>query len=165
MISIIAAVARNGVIGDSHGRFGLPWHLPADLKRFKELTTGKPLIMGRTTWQLIGKPLPNRHCIMLSQHAAQMPGIETFSSLNEALEAYKDEEEIMIGGGAQVWRTALPLADWLFLTEVDLDAEGDTLFPPYNRKAYKEAKRERHDGAGDAPAFSWIDYIHQPEMA
>lgn len=159
MISIIAAVARNGVIGNSHGKFGLPWHLPADLKRFKELTVGKPLIMGRTTWQLIGKPLPNRTCIMLSRNNTQMPGIETFTSLNEALEAYKDEEEVFVGGGAEVWRTALPRADWLFLTEIEMDAEGDTLFPAFDRRAYKEVRRQRVDGA---PSFSWIDYIHQP---
>lgn len=152
-------MARNGVIGNSHGKFGLPWHLPADLKRFKELTTGKPIIMGRATWQLIGKPLPNRACIMLSRHAAQMPGVETFTSLNEALEAYKDEEEIFIGGGAEVWKLALPLADWLFLTEVDMEAEGDTLFPAFDRRAYKEVKRQRVEGE---PSFTWVDYIHQP---
>lgn len=159
MISIIAAVARNGVIGNSHGKLGLPWHLPADLKRFKELTTGKPIIMGRTTWQLIGKPLPNRACIMLSRHGAQMPGIETFASLAEALDAYKDEEEVFVGGGAEVWKQALPLADWLFLTEVEMDAEGDTLFPAFDCRAYKEVKRQRVEGE---PAFSWVDYIHQP---
>lgn len=159
MISLIAAVARNGVVGSSQGKLGLPWHLPADLRRFKERTMGHPLIMGRTTWQLIGKPLPGRSCIMLSRHGAQMPGIETFTSLNEALLAYRDAEEIFIGGGAEVWKTALPVADWLLLTEVEMDAHGDTRFPAFDRSAYKEVRRERHEGE---PAFSWVDYIHQP---
>lgn len=149
-------------MGNSHGRFGLPWHIPADLKRFKEMTIGKPLIMGRTSWQLIGKALPDRQCIMLSRSNAQMPGIETFTSLNEAIEAYKDEEEIMIGGGREVFRLALPQADWLFMTEVELDAEGDTVFPAFDRKAYAEIKRERIAAEGDIPAFSWVDYINQP---
>ncbi len=163
MISLIVAVARNGIMGNSHGRFGLSWHIPADLKRFKEMTIEKPLIMGRTSWQLIGKALPNRRCIMLSRTNAQMPGIETFTSLNEAIEAYKDEEEIFIGGGREVFKVALPMADWLFMTEVDVDAEGDTLFPSFDRKAYLEVKRQRVDAAGDTPAFSWVDYIHQPK--
>jgi len=162
MISIIAAVAQNGVIGNSRGRLGLPWHIPADLKRFKELTTGKPLIMGRTTWQLIGKPLPNRQCIMLSRNNAQMPGIETFTSLNEAIEAYRDEEEVVVGGGAEVWKTALPRADFMFLTEVHVDAEGDTLFPAFDRRVYKEIRRQRQEATETTPAFSWVDYINQP---
>lgn len=164
MISLVVAVAQNGVMGSSHGRLGLPWHIPADLKRFKALTLGKPLIMGRTTWDLIGKALPERRCIMLSRQGRSLPGIETFSTLEAALASCKDEEETIIGGGAAVYRQALPLADWLFMTEVHLDAEGDTLFPSFSRDDWKIARRQDVAAEGALPAYSWVDYIHQPGL-
>lgn len=163
MISLIAAVARNGVIGDAAGKFGLPWHIPADLKHFKQLTMGKPIIFGRTTWELIGRPLTGRRVIVLTRQSDwKGEGVEVALSLEAALALVKDEPEIFIGGGAQIYLQALPLAQRLYLTEVDLEAAGDTLFPPFDRREWRQQERRHHEGA---PAFTFVTYGRTTESS
>lgn len=132
---IIAAVAEeNRVIGRDRD---LPWHLPEDLQRFKELTTGHPLLMGRRTFESIlhqfGGPLPNRRMVVLTSQGPfeDYPNVETYPSVDAALEALADEHVVFIGGGETIYRRFLPKADRLELTLVEGDYEGDTHFPPF----------------------------------
>ncbi len=130
-VSLIVAMARNGVIGRDGG---LPWHLPEDLRHFKELTLGKPIIMGRLTHESIGRPLPGRTNIVISRNPAHdAPGCVVVTSLADAIKHAATlvgvDGEVMVIGGAQIYREALPRADRLYLTRVEVDAEGDTVFP------------------------------------
>jgi dihydrofolate reductase len=127
-ITLIAAVAENGVIGAA-GR--MPWHLPADLARFRAITTGHPVIMGRRTYESIGRPLPGRTTIVLSRTPGYgAPGCIVVPSAAEALAAAGGAAEVFIAGGAQVYRQFLPLAQRIHLTLVHAAPPGDTLFPP-----------------------------------
>jgi len=141
---IIAALAQNGTIGDA-GK--IPWHISDDLKRFKRLTLGHPIIMGRKTFESIGKPLPGRRNIILSRH----PGPDHFSSLEVALKSCGDETVFIIGG-AEIYRLALPLADTLLLTHVHRQVAGDTRFPDYDHSQWREISRE------DTPEYSFVEY-------
>lgn len=130
-ISLIAACSENRVIGN---KGSIPWHLKDDFRRFRERTTGHTLIMGRKTYDSIGRPLPNRTNIIISRDKAlSIPGVVVVSSLDEALEVARtiENEEIFIGGGGQIYAEALPKASRLYLTKVHAIMEGDTLFPPY----------------------------------
>ena len=134
-IIIIAAVGeKHRVIGKGND---LPWHIPEDLKHFKQLTKGHPLIMGRRTFESIihqfGRPLPDRRHIVVTTHGPLQdhPEIQTCASIEEALEAVQDEEQVFIGGGATIYAQFLPISDRLELTLVEGDYEGDTYFPPY----------------------------------
>lgn len=141
MISIIAAVADNGVIGKSNS---LPWHLPADFKYFKENTLGKPIVMGFKTFQSIGnRPLLGRKNIILNNDLNYSPteGCFVAHSIDELLEMTKDDPEVMICGGASVYKQFLPLAQRLYLTFVHQKFEGDTYFPEVNFEKWKEIKR------------------------
>jgi len=141
MISIIAAVADNMVIGNKNA---LPWHLPADFKYFKEATLGKPIVMGLNTFKSIGeKPLPDRKNIILNNDPNYIPPEGCFAarSIDEVLEMTKTAEEVMICGGASVYKQFLPLADRLYLTLIHQDFEGDTYFPNFDIKDYNEIKR------------------------
>lgn len=130
MISMIAAMNQNRVIGYKNQ---LPWHLPNDLKYFKKMTLNKPIIMGRKTFDSLGKPLPNRKNIVISrQENLTIKGAEVFTSLTEAIESVKNVPEIMITGGATLYEQALPLADRMYLTVIDYDCQGDTFFPQWN---------------------------------
>ena len=141
-ISLIAALDRNGVIGDG-GR--IPWRLPADLKYFKRVTMGKPLIMGRKTHESIGRPLPGRQNIVLTrQHAYEAPGCTVVHSVEEALAAAGDAEEVMVAGGGTVYRQFLPRADRLYLTFVETTGEGQTTFPPFDREKWHLIFEETH---------------------
>jgi len=142
MISIIAAVAKNRAIGFENK---LIYWLPNDLKRFKALTTGHTIVMGRNTFLSLPKgALPNRRNIVLSRTQKAFPGCETFASLKEALKHCSPEEDIYIIGGASVYKQALPLADRLCLTEVDdTPLQADTFFPPY--EDWQEVWREDHE--------------------
>ena len=142
MISIIAAVAKNRAIGFENK---LIYWLPNDLKRFKALTTGHTIVMGRNTFLSLPKgALPNRRNIVLSRTQNAFPGCETFASLKEALKHCSPEEDIYIIGGASVYKQALPLADRLCLTEVDdTPLQADTFFPPY--EDWQEVWREDHE--------------------
>lgn len=157
MISIIAAVARNRAIGFENK---LIYWLPNDLKRFKQLTTGHTIIMGRNTFLSLPKgALPNRRNIVLSRTKRELPGCETYPSLEEALHHCNAEEDIYIIGGASVYRQAMKLADRLCLTEVDdTPAQADTFFPDYSD--WHEQWREDHDAdERHAHAYSFVDYV------
>lgn len=130
-VALIVAVSRNGVIGRDGD---LPWHLPEDLQHFKRLTLGKPIIMGRLTWESIGRPLPGRTNIVISRTPDyEAPGAEVVPSFEAALAHASPlvdaDGEIMIIGGAQIYRAALPLADRIYRTRVGVDVVGDTVFP------------------------------------
>jgi len=161
MITIIAAVAKNLAIGNKNK---LIYWLPNDLKRFKALTTGHTIIMGRNTFLSLPKgALPNRRNIVLSRSTKSFPGCDVFPSLEEALKHCAPDEDIYIIGGASVYRQALPLADRLCLTEVgDTPAEADTFFPPY-KDDWQEQSREDHpvDDRHDFP-YSFVDYVRTP---
>jgi len=133
-IVIIAAVAQDGTIGHA-GK--IPWHIGDDLKRFKRLTMGHPVIMGRKTLESIGKPLPGRRSIVLTRQS----GVDRFPSLETALQSCGDETVFVIGG-AEVYRAALPIADKMLLTHVNHPGGGDTKFPDYDRSEWKEVHRE-----------------------
>ncbi|HWQ99274.1 MAG TPA: dihydrofolate reductase [Candidatus Methylomirabilis sp.] len=145
-ITLIAAISSNNVIG-TEGR--LPWHLPEDLKRFKSLTTGKTVLMGRKTWESIPekfRPLPGRKNVVVTrQPDYSLPqGVERFSSIDEALETHT-ADDVMVIGGADVYRQTMDKADRLEITHVDRVIEGDALFPAIDPSAWKETTREDHN--------------------
>ena len=157
MITIIAAVARNRAIGFDNK---LIYWLPNDLKRFKQLTTGHTIIMGRRTFESLPKgALPNRRNVVLSRTTNDFPGCDTYVSLSEALAHCSADEDVYIIGGASVYRQAMSVADRLCLTEIDdTPAEADTFFPDYS--AWREVWREDHQ-ADDrhAHSYSFVDYV------
>ena len=161
MISIIAAVARNMAIG--RGNELIYW-LPNDLRRFKALTTGHTIIMGRRTFQSLPKgALPNRRNIVLTRSGKEFPGAETYSSLREALDSCLPSEEVFVIGGVTVYAEALPLADRLCLTEVDDEPEGaDAFFPQVSSDLWKVSSREEHgkDEKHDY-TYTFTDYIRR----
>ncbi|MCI5451625.1 dihydrofolate reductase [bacterium] len=161
MISIIAAVARNMAIGKGNK---LIYWLPNDLRRFKALTTGHTIIMGRRTFQSLPKgALPNRRNIVLTRSGKEFPGAETYSSLREALDSCLPSEEVFVIGGATVYAEALPLADRLCLTEVDDEPEGaDAFFPQVSSDLWKVSSREEHgkDEKHDY-TYTFTDYIRR----
>ncbi len=156
-ISIIAAVAKNRAIGYKNK---LLYWLPNDLRRFKSLTTGHTIIMGRKTFDSLPKgALPNRRNIVLSRRTKALAGCECFRSLEEALAHCDAEEEVYIIGGASVYEQALPLADRLYLTEVDdIPAEADAFFPPYD--GWKKEKEEQHEiDEKHTYRYAFVDYV------
>ena len=161
-IALIAAVARNGVIGD---RNRLPWHLPPDLRRFRELTMGHSIIMGRKTWESIGKPLPGRQNIVVSrQRDFRASGAQVAASLEDAIRLADLLEPVFVIGGESLYREALPLAQLLYITELDRDYEGDARFPAFAREPWTETSRETHAGAaGSDCGFAFT--IHQRKAA
>jgi dihydrofolate reductase len=157
-VTLIAAVARNGAIGRDNA---LLWHLPEDLKHFKRTTLGCPVVMGRKTWDSLGRPLPGRHNIVLSRDPAwSAPGATAVADWAQALRATEGAPRVFVIGGAQIYALALPHADELILTEVDADAEGDTHFPAWDRGRFTEALREAHHPAG-GPAYAFVTYRRQ----
>ena len=138
----IAAMAQNRVIGRNNQ---LPWHLPEELKWFKQMTTGQVVIMGRLTYESIGRPLPNRETIVISRAGTTFPGATTVRSLGE-IKPTQDEREYFIIGGAQIFAEALPLCSHLYLTSVHREVEGDVLFPPFeDRFELVETVKEHPD--------------------
>ncbi len=158
---LLAAVAANGVIGRDGA---LPWHLPDDLKRFKALTLGKPVLMGRRTAESIGRPLPGRRNLVLtSQAASPVAGMEPVASLGEALARCAQAPEVCVIGGAGLYRAALPFADALELTLVHATVEGDVHFPDVDGAAWREAAREEHPAdARHAWPLSFVRYERLP---
>ena len=141
-ITIIAALAENGVIGRAGG---LPWHLPDDLKRFKTLTMGRPLLMGRRTFESIGRPLPGRRNLVLTRGSKELPaGAEGVATLALAMEKCAADSELCVIGGAEVYRQALPLAVRLELTLVRATIDGDVIFPDIHMKDWRELSRMEH---------------------
>jgi dihydrofolate reductase len=150
---IIAAIARNRVIG-KNGK--LPWHIPEDLARFKQLTTGHTIIMGRRTFDSFDHPLPNRTNIVITSRVIN--GVKSYPSLEFALQALKNEKEVFVIGGGRVFSDALLHADELRLTLVERDVEGDTYFPPYVeyvRNHFFLTQEERRAG------FTFLDYVRK----
>lgn len=142
IISLIAAMDKNRIIGNDNR---LPWHLPADLQHFKAVTLNKPIIMGRKTFDSIGKPLPHRRNMVISrQKNLHLPGCEVFSSLSDAIKAVDTNEEVMIIGGESIFRESLSLADRLYLTIIDHEFEGDTVFPQWDKSAWKVISSETY---------------------
>ena len=144
MLSLIAAVARNRVIGKDNQ---LLWHLPGDMRHFRETTRGKPVIMGRKTWESLPekfRPLPGRLNIVVSRNPGYVaPGATLAASLEDALKQVKDADEVFVIGGANLYRQALPFAERLYLTELTADFDGDTRFPEMPPEGWKELSRSQ----------------------
>jgi dihydrofolate reductase len=142
LVSLVVAMARNGVIGRDNA---MPWHLPDDLKHFKALTMGKPMLMGRKTFAAIGKPLPGRTSIVLTRNAAwQGQGVIAVRSLDEAFAQAGDAPELCVVGGAEIYRLTLPIAQRIHLTRIHANIEGDTLFPLLDTSQWRETERVEH---------------------
>jgi dihydrofolate reductase len=160
-LSVIAAVARNGVIGRDNT---LPWHLPEDLKHFRQLTMGHHIIMGRKTYESLGRLLPGRITVVVSrQPGYRVEGAITAGSLRDAVAACGADEEVFVIGGAELYREALAIADRLYLTEIHADFAGDANFPDYDRAAWRETARQQFTGAGGLP-FSFVVYQRMGSM-
>jgi dihydrofolate reductase len=147
--SLVVAMARNRVIGRDNR---LPWRLPADLAYFKQVTMGHPVIMGRRTWESIGRPLPGRQNIVVTRNRDYTaPGATVVGSLDDAWRAAGDVEEACVIGGTSLFAEALPQADRIHLTEVEAEVEGDTYFPPFDRSQWvereiaRQARDDRHE--------------------
>jgi len=154
-ISLIVAASTNNVIGVDGE---LPWRLPNDLKRFKELTTGHPIVMGRLTWESIGRPLPGRHNIVLTRNSAySADGCEVVTSPAAAIEVAGDAEQLMIIGGGHIYQAFLAMAQRIYLTRVHVDIDGDALFPELGDGEWCEVGREHH--AADETHEHAFDFI------
>lgn len=159
----MVAMASNGVIGRDNG---LPWHLPEDLRYFKRTTLGKPVIMGRKTFDSIGRPLPGRPNIVISRRPDwSAAGVTVADSVASALEraqalaAASSADELVVIGGAQLYAATLPLADRLYVTEVHAAIAGDTRFPPMNPARWREVSREEHAASADNPyPYAFVVY-------
>lgn len=155
-LALIWAMSRNRVIGRNNA---LPWHLPEDLKYFRRVTMGKPVIMGRKTWESIGRPLPGRSNIVISRHAdyAVPEGVRVVSSLQAAMALaekiclIEGTDEAIVMGGAEIYAQALPLADRLYLTQVHADVHGDAWFPEIDLQQWQELGREDFEADGPNP--------------
>jgi len=142
IISIIAAMANQRAIGINNS---LPWNLPADMQWFRKCTMGKPIIMGRTTYESIGKPLPGRKNVIVTRNAEyQVEGATVVHSLEQAIEAVQGEEEAMIIGGSNIYSQALAFANRLYLTEIHSDVEADSWFPEFDQGQWQPLSREDH---------------------
>ena len=155
MLSLIAAVAKNGVIGAKND---LPWYLPEDLRHFKMLTTGKTVLMGRKTFESIlkrlGKPLPNRKNVVVTRDAQYVASAEVclHHTVEEAL-AHHQNEEIMVAGGGEIFKQTIARADRLYITEVHREVDGDVYFPAIDPEVWKETEREDYEG------YSFVRYV------
>jgi len=162
-LSVIVAVAENGVVGVNNA---LPWYLPDDLKYFKQTTMGKPVVMGRKTYESIGKPLPGRTNIVVTHNQDyQAEGVKVVGSLSEALELAADiavidgKDELMVIGGAAVYAAAIPMADRLYVTEVHAEVDGDAYLPAVEWSEWRELTREKHVAvAPNSYDFSFVVY-------
>ena len=158
-VAIVAAVARNGVIGH---RNRMPWHLPEDLRRFRQLTLGHAVIMGRRTFESIGKPLAGRNNIVVTRSPVwTRAGCHAAHSLEAAVAAVHEREDAFVIGGAQIYALALPVASRLYISEIERDFEGDAFFPEFDRSRWREVSRESRvlDGAG---GFSYHFVAYDP---
>lgn len=141
-VSLIVAVARNGVIGRDGD---LPWHLPTDLRRFKALTMGHHLVVGRKTWEEVGRPLPGRVMVVVTRDPGYRPeGVIVVHSVEQALEAATGDDEVFIAGGGEIYRQALPMADRLYVTRIHAEVAGDTTFPEVDLVDWRLVESEDH---------------------
>nr|AEI30192.1 dihydrofolate reductase [uncultured bacterium] len=155
-IVLVAAVADNGVIGDGPN---IPWHVPGEQAGFKQLTMGRVLLMGRTTYETIGRPLPGRTTVVLTRDQEwRAAGVLVAHSLDEALALAEDlEGDVMVAGGAEVYAAALPVAHAQVLTEVHLRPGGDVRYPDFDRSEWTETRREQHLDAGTPWERVWLE--------
>lgn len=153
IVSIIVAVANNNAIG---GNNQLLWHISADLKRFKAITSGHAIVMGRKTYESIGRPLPNRQNIVITRNRElTLPGADVVESV-VAAKAVATGEELFIIGGGEIYRQTMVLADRIYLTRIWADYKADTFFPEIDLRIWKEVSREDFPAEGDTPAYSFI---------
>ena len=163
-VSLVAAVARGDVIGRGNT---IPWRLPEDVAHFRSLTMGHAVVMGRRTWDSIPdrfRPLPGRRNVVVTRNPDwQADGADRAASLEDALRVAGGAGEVFVIGGAEIYAAALPHADALELTEIDLDVEGDTVFPPWDREAFEEVARVPHVSEGGM-SFAFVTYArcHTP---
>lgn len=155
MISIIVAIAKNGVIGDKNT---LLWHLREDMIHFRTITSGHPVVMGRKTYDSIGRPLPKRTNVVITRDTElQIEGCTMAHSLTEAVEMFDSSEEVFIIGGAQIYSQAMPLADRLYLTIIDKEYEGDSSFPEIDYNSWRQISCEKFErGEAFEYPFSFI---------
>ncbi|MGM0613260.1 MAG: type 3 dihydrofolate reductase [Bacteroidota bacterium] len=158
-ISIIVAIAKNRVIGKNNQ---MPWHLPADLKHFKKITYGSPIIMGRKTFESIGKPLPGRKSIIISRQenlSLNFDSVEVVHSFSEAAKAANDYAEAFVIGGSDIYQLALPFAEKIYMTKLDLEVEGDTYFPELDSEKWTLVDEKHHQADAQNPhAYSFLIY-------
>ena len=139
IVSIIVAIGENHAIGKNNQ---LLWHMPNDLKHFKDITSGRTIIMGRKTFDSVGKPLPRRRNIVVTRQEITIPGCEVVKSIEDGLALCKDEDEVFIGGGAEIYKLAMHLTDRIYLTIIHKSFDADTFFPEIDKLEWKEVKRE-----------------------
>ena len=158
-VSMIVAATRNQVIGRDNQ---MPWHLPDDLRYFKQRTLGKPIIMGRKTWESLGRPLPGRLNIVITRQAdLKLEGAEVFAEIEAALQRGQDwavqqgVDEVMVIGGGQLYQHALPLAQRVYLTRIDLELEGDTFFPVLDAQQWLQTDAQAHPAQNKQPGYTF----------
>lgn len=160
MTSIIAAASRNNVIGKDNK---LPWRLPADLAHFKELTLGHTVILGRKTFESIGRPLPNRRNIVITRNKNFKPeGVEVVHSIEEALSLADDDNEVFVIGGEEIYKQALPLVDKVYLTKVQAEVDGDAYFPELGDEWKEVSKIENKADEENEYDYDFLEYIRSP---
>lgn len=161
MISIIVAVAENGVIGDKNS---LLWHISEDMRFFKRTTSGHPVIMGRKTYESLGRPLPNRTNVVISRTTSQIEGCTVVNSLEQAIGLFPAEEEVFIIGGGQIYALALEIADRIYITRVKHPYQGDTSFPEWRQNEWKLTSCEEFERGEKYPhPFSFEIYERLPK--
>ena len=160
ILTLVVAKARNGTIGRDNT---LPWRLPEDLAHFKRTTMGAAVIMGRKTWDSIGRPLPGRRNIVVSRNRdLRIEGAEVATSLEDAQRLCVGADQIFLIGGAQLYAEAMPSADRLVVTEIDADVEGDAFFPPIDRAQWLETARETHHSEANGFNYAFVTYDRPP---
>jgi dihydrofolate reductase len=153
-VSIIVAIGENHAIGKSNQ---LLWHMPNDLKHFKDITSGRTIIMGRKTFDSVGKPLPRRRNIVVTRQDITIPGCEVVKSIEDGLALCKDEDEVFIGGGAEIYKLAMHLTDRIYLTIIHKSFDADTFFPEIDKNEWKEILREDYQADEKNPyPYSFI---------
>lgn len=154
-LTLVAAMAADRVIGIDNR---LPWHLPEDLRHFKAVTLGKPVVMGRKTFESIGRPLPGRHNIVVTRQPDwQADGVACAHGIDEALRLAGNVDEVCVIGGAELYAQALAVADRLLLTEIDLTVDGDARFPDFRAAGWREVARSAHVSA-DGLGYAFVEY-------
>ena len=161
-VALVAAVARGGVIGRDSG---IPWRLPEDMQRFRTLTMGHPVVMGRRTWESLPdqfRPLPGRGNVVVTRNSDwSAQGADRAGSIEDALRLLEGEGTVFVIGGGEIYAAALPSADELLLTEIDAEIEGDTYFPNWDPDDFEEVARERHVSS-DGVGYSFVTYERRP---
>lgn len=161
MLSLIVAKAQNNIIGKDNK---ILWHLPDDLKRFKEITTNHTIIMGRKTFEAIGKVLPNRKHIVFSRNPdfnINNENVKVIRSLSEVQEYIEDDEENFVIGGAMIYNLLMPYIQKMYVTEIDKEYEGDAFFPVIKEEKWEEISREKHKAEEQGISYSYVEYIRK----